>query len=249
MNSLTSFSQENAQPDALASAVASLVDAPAKRCPECGGTAFWVAGVDAERIQDGGLPRCEACDDPAAGNDAIAARLRADRVNGRLRYRAEGSNAGESTLEGKDGESRESEDSAFGGDTRLSLIAAAGDGWDAEGRPVAEACSASAASSATAPSTPGGNAAGVSAAASIAFASLYIDPFHLDPTMRLPKGWRPDVHFRDHRPKRPFPAATPWCEPYGHRRGWRSVNGPHVICGECHPPASEAVVAEWVGED
>ena len=45
----------------------------------------------------------------------------------------------------------------------------------------------------------------------------------------------------DPKPKRP----QPWC-PYKHPRAWRSVYGPHLICGTCHPPASESVVAEWL---
>ena len=37
------------------------------------------------------------------------------------------------------------------------------------------------------------------------------------------------------------------CERCGSTTFWRSVHGV-VICGDCHPPASPRLVAEWLGE-
>lgn len=38
----------------------------------------------------------------------------------------------------------------------------------------------------------------------------------------------------------------PPCYPSsGHERTWRSTGG-ILICGLCHPPATEALVAEWI---
>lgn len=34
-----------------------------------------------------------------------------------------------------------------------------------------------------------------------------------------------------------------WCA-YGHPTAWRSIHGPHLVCETCHPPATEAAVAE-----
>jgi hypothetical protein len=42
------------------------------------------------------------------------------------------------------------------------------------------------------------------------------------------------------------PKPSQWCPLYAHRRGWRSIYGSHLICGKCHPPASEAVVDVWI---
>lgn len=36
------------------------------------------------------------------------------------------------------------------------------------------------------------------------------------------------------------------CPCHTHTRFWRSAVGGHIVCGECHPPATESVVAEWV---
>ena len=41
------------------------------------------------------------------------------------------------------------------------------------------------------------------------------------------------------------PVASP-CESCGSGRLWRSHHGPHLICGECHAPATPAHVAEWI---
>lgn len=42
------------------------------------------------------------------------------------------------------------------------------------------------------------------------------------------------------------PAPPPWCCYPEHRRGWRSIYGPHVVCATCHPPAANSLVAEWL---
>jgi len=36
------------------------------------------------------------------------------------------------------------------------------------------------------------------------------------------------------------------CPCASHRSFWRSIHGPHLICGVCHPPAVSGVVAEWI---
>ncbi|MFQ5735054.1 MAG: hypothetical protein ACE5KM_24230 [Planctomycetaceae bacterium] len=36
------------------------------------------------------------------------------------------------------------------------------------------------------------------------------------------------------------------CRCHEEQRWWRSVFGPHVICGVCHPPATPGVVLEWL---
>ena len=36
------------------------------------------------------------------------------------------------------------------------------------------------------------------------------------------------------------------CHCCGQHRWWRSIYGPHLICGVCHPPAFANVVAEWI---
>lgn len=42
------------------------------------------------------------------------------------------------------------------------------------------------------------------------------------------------------------PDRRPPCYPTpGHDRSWRSRGGV-LVCGLCHPPASEALVAEWI---
>ena len=46
------------------------------------------------------------------------------------------------------------------------------------------------------------------------------------------------------KPKKPLP----WCPRDQHRRAWRSVFRPHWICAVCHPPVSENVIAEWIGD-
>jgi hypothetical protein len=48
-------------------------------------------------------------------------------------------------------------------------------------------------------------------------------------------------------PIRPKPAEI--CSCCEGRRWWRSVYGPHLICGTCHPPALPNLVAEWVAPD
>src|SRR3989442_418055 len=40
-------------------------------------------------------------------------------------------------------------------------------------------------------------------------------------------------------------AKLPACSACQGRRFWRSVHGP-VICGQCHPPGSPSLVADWV---
>ena len=42
------------------------------------------------------------------------------------------------------------------------------------------------------------------------------------------------------------PKLPDWCRQYGHRRAWRSIYGPHLICATCHPPVSDSVIAEWI---
>ena len=42
------------------------------------------------------------------------------------------------------------------------------------------------------------------------------------------------------------PKSPDWCRQYGHRRGWRSIYGPHLICATCHSPVSDSVIAEWI---
>lgn len=42
------------------------------------------------------------------------------------------------------------------------------------------------------------------------------------------------------------PESPPACYCCRGRRWWRSVYGPHLICGICHPPAFANVVAEWI---
>lgn len=41
------------------------------------------------------------------------------------------------------------------------------------------------------------------------------------------------------------PEPNPSCHACSGRRFWRSIHGV-VVCGECHPPASDSLVAEWV---
>ncbi len=56
------------------------------------------------------------------------------------------------------------------------------------------------------------------------------------------------------QPATPSPAAAAppsfdpanICPCVSHRQFWRSIHGPHLICGECHPPIRESIVVEWV---
>ena len=48
--------------------------------------------------------------------------------------------------------------------------------------------------------------------------------------------------------KPPAGKSQSWCPRYGHPRAWRSIYGEHLICETCHPPVSDSVVAEWIGE-
>jgi len=69
---------------------------------------------------------------------------------------------------------------------------------------------------------------------------------------RLPEAarWWARCEFDD-LPEPPRPAYSrvgvapcPWC---GRFAWWRSVHGV-VVCGNCHPPATPGLVAEWIGE-
>lgn len=44
-----------------------------------------------------------------------------------------------------------------------------------------------------------------------------------------------------------FPnSPLPECHCCRERRWWRSIFGQHLICGVCHPPSRNNVVAEWI---
>ncbi|MEX0701297.1 MAG: hypothetical protein WD069_04310 [Planctomycetales bacterium] len=48
----------------------------------------------------------------------------------------------------------------------------------------------------------------------------------------------------DVQPDAPRLEADIGCPDRNHPR-WRSIFGPHLICGTCHPPARPEIVAEW----
>jgi len=47
-------------------------------------------------------------------------------------------------------------------------------------------------------------------------------------------------------PESPASPTAPPCETCGSGRLWRSHHGPHLICGDCHPPATPAHAAAWI---
>ncbi len=47
-------------------------------------------------------------------------------------------------------------------------------------------------------------------------------------------------------PSSPASHPPPPCEVCGSGRLWRSHHGPHLICGECHPPATPTHAAAWI---